>query len=308
MLVLLGPTAVGKTAVALALARKAKGEIVSCDSMQVYRGMNIGTAKPSPVEMREIHHHLIDIIEPEKRYDVAQFLRDAEAAIIEVEGRGNLSILAGGTPMYLKAFLFGVFEGPSADLKLREKLKKEADEKGSKVLWQRLKDVDSEAAKKIHPNDLRRIVRALEVHEKTGSPISVLQRQWRKERPARDAVIVGLDRPRKVLYSRIDERVDKMLELGFVEEVRQLRNRLGPTASRALGYAEMVQYLNDECTIEEAVQAIKNNTHNLVRKQMTWYRSIDNVSWIDLENDRPPADTADEILKLLAGGENTNMQ
>ena len=288
----------GKSAVSLALAHEEKGEIISCDSMQIYRGMDIGTAKPSPEEREEIPHHLIDIAEPEEKYDVARFLRDAETAVTGVKDKGRLPILAGGTPMYLKAFLFGIFEGPSADQQFREKLRAEAGEKGSEVLWKRLGEVDPEAAERIHPNDLRRIVRALEVYEKTGTPISVLQREWDQERPVRDAVIVGLSRSRDILYRRVDERVDKMLELGFVDEVERLKDRLGPTASRALGYAEMVKYLDGGYTLEEAVQAIKNNTHNFVRKQMTWYRSVDNVNWFEIEDGESPADTAKRIRMM----------
>ncbi len=305
MLVLLGPTAVGKSAVALAIARKSKGEIISCDSMQVYRGMDIGTAKPSPKEMKEIPHHLIDIAEPEERYDVAKFLRDGETAVAKVKDKGMLPILAGGTPMYLKAFLFGIFEGPPADQQFRDQLQEEAEEKGSEFLWKRLEEADPEAAGRIHPNDLRRIVRALEVHEKTGTPISALQRQWNGRRPVRNAVIVGLNRPREILYRRVDERVDRMLELGFVDEVRRLKDRLGPTASRALGYAEMVKYLDGGYTLEEAAQAIKNNTHNFVRKQMTWYRSLDNVNWFEIGEREPPSETAEKILtSSLLRGEN----
>ncbi len=296
MLVLLGPTAVGKSAVALAIARKAGGEIISCDSMQVYRGMDIGTAKPSPEEREEIPHHLIDVTEPEERYDVARFLRDAEATVDLVKSRGKLAILAGGTPMYLKVFLFGIFDGPPADDELRTKLKDEAREKGSGALWEKLKEVDPEAAGRIHPNDLRRIVRALEVHEKTGTPISTLQKEWDEKGSARDAVIVGLNRPREILYRRVDERVDRMFELGFVDEVRRLKDRLGPTASRALGYAEVVKYLDGGYTLEEAAQAVKNNTHNFVRKQTTWYRSLDNVNWFEIENGEPPSETAEKIL------------
>lgn len=304
MLVLLGPTAVGKSAVALALARREKGEIISCDSMQVYRGMNIGTAKPLSEEREEIPHHLIDITEPEERYDVARFLRDAETAVAKVKDKERFPILAGGTPMYLKAFLFGIFEGPPADQQFREKLKAEAEENGSEALWKRLEEADPEAAGRIHPNDLRRIVRALEVHEKTGIPISTLQKEWDEKRPARDAVIVGLDRPREILYRRVDERVDGMLGLGFVDEVRRLKDRLGPTASRALGYAEMARYLDGGYTLEEAVQAIKNNTHNFVRKQMTWYRSLGNVNWFEIGEGEPPSETAEKILaSSLLGGE-----
>lgn len=301
MLVVLGPTAVGKSAVALEIARKTGGEIISCDSMQVYRGMDIGTAKPSPEERDEIPHHLIDIVEPEERYDVARFLRDARAAVRDVKSRGKPPLLVGGTPMYLKAFLFGIFEGPPADHELREALKHEAKEIGTEALWQRLEGIDRAAAEKIHPNDLRRVVRALEVHRKAGTPISALQKQWGWGEPAGGAVIAGLSMPRKTLYRRIDERVDRMFGLGLVDEVKRLHDRLGPTASRALGYREVVQYLDGGCRLEEAAQAVKGNTHNFVRKQMTWYRSIENVNWFEIPDGETAEKTADRVLEAMGG-------
>ncbi len=295
LVVLLGPSAVGKSAVALELAREMDGEIISCDSMQIYRGMDIGTAKPSAEEQNMIPHHLIDTVEPEETYDVARFLREMESAVDETMSREKLPLVVGGTPMYLKAFLFGIFEGPSADPALREALQREADEKGIPALWERMKRIDPEAADRIHPNDLRRIVRALEVYEKTGSPISDLQNQWRENNPARDAVLIGLSRPREALYRRVDERVEKMVELGLVDEVKGIRNRLGSTAGRALGYREIVEHLDGRCALEEAVQAIKNNTHNFIRKQTTWYRSLKDVIWIDVKDDELPAETARRI-------------
>lgn len=296
LMVLLGPSAVGKSAVVLELAREMDGEIISCDSMQIYRGMDIGTAKPSVEEQNMIPHHLIDTVEPEDTYNVARFLREIESAVDETMSREKLPLVVGGTPMYLKAFLFGIFEGPSADPSLRETLQREADERGIPALWERMKRIDPEAADRIHPNDLRRIVRALEVYEKTGTPISALQNQWLENNPARDAALIGLSRPRETLYRRVDERVDKMVELGLVDEVKGLRNRLGPTAGRALGYREITEYLDGKCTLEETVQAIKNNTHNFIRKQTTWYRSLKGVIWIDVKDNEPPAETAEKVL------------
>jgi tRNA dimethylallyltransferase len=299
MLVILGPTAVGKTAVALEAAKLLKGEIVSCDSMQIYRGMDIGTAKPSPGELEEIPHHLIDIVGPEEKYDVARFLREAEAAVETIRSKGVRPIVVGGTPMYLKAFLFGIFDGPEADPAIRERLRSEAEETGTEKLWDRLREVDPQAADRIHPNDLRRIVRALEVYEKAGVPISSLQKEWERENPPREATLVGLSRPRDILYDRVDARVDAMFAAGLVEEVGKLRGRLGPTASRALGYREVLDHLDGKMTLEDAVLAVKNNTHNFVRKQMTWYRSLESVDWVEIGDREDPSETAQSVLSIV---------
>lgn len=298
MLVILGPTAAGKTAVAVEAAGKMNGEILSCDSMQIYRGMDIGTAKPSPEELACAPHHLVDIAEPEEKYDVARFLRDAEDALENIRSNGKKPIIVGGTPMYLKAFLFGIFDGPPADPALRERLRTEADEIGTDKLWERMKGIDPEAGERIHPNDLRRIVRALEVYEKAGVPISTLQMEWEKERPRREAVLVGLSRPRDVLYGRIDDRVDAMFAAGLVGEVERLRGRLGPTASRALGYREVLDHLGGKMTLEDTVTAVKNNTHNFVRKQMTWYRSLEDVAWIDVAEGEPADETGGKVMAI----------
>lgn len=299
VLTLLGPTAVGKTDVALEIARACEGEIISCDSMQVYRGMNIGTAKPSEKQRREIPHHLIDIVEPEEKYDVANFLNDAQNALTAIRSRKASAIVAGGTPMYLKAFLYGLFEGPPADEAFRGRLRKEAEEGGSGALWERLGGVDPTVAERIHPNDLKRIIRALEVFEKTGRPISELQEQWKREHPTRDVLLIGLSRSRDILYARIDARVDVMFEKGLVDEVRSLKDRLGPTAGKALGYREVVGYLDGGCSLERAIEAVKNNTHNFVRKQMTWYRSLEDVNWIDMSDGGGVTETVDKVREIM---------
>jgi tRNA dimethylallyltransferase len=302
ILVIFGPTAVGKTAAALEAAGRLGAEIVSCDSMQVYRGMDIGTAKPSAEELKTVPHHLVNIVDPEERYDVARFLHDAEAAIGAIESRSVRSMLVGGTPMYLKAFLFGIFEGPAADPEMRKRLRREAGAHGTEALWQRLFEVDPDASSRIHPHDLRRIVRALEVYEKAGVPISELQNQWQAKHPPRLSTLVGLSRPRETLYRRIDERVDRMFADGLVDEVERLKERLGPTASRALGYREVLDHLQGTITLQDTIAAVKHHTHNFVRKQMTWYRSLEGVDWIDMPDGESPARTAEEIVSLAERG------
>ncbi len=298
MLVILGPTAAGKTAVAVEAAGRMNGEILSCDSMQIYRGMDIGTAKPSPEELARAPHHLIDTADPEEKYDVARFLRDAEDALERIRSNGKKAMVVGGTPMYLKAFLFGIFDGPPADPAIRERLRAEADKVGTEKLWERMKGIDPEAGQRIHPNDLRRIVRALEVYEKAGVPITALQKEWEEENPRRQAALVGLSRPRDVLYRRIDDRVDAMFAAGLVEEVERLKGRLGPTASRALGYREVLEHLDGKKTLEDTVTAVKNNTHNFVRKQMTWYRSLEDVNWIDIADGEPVGKTGEKVMAV----------
>lgn len=279
--VLMGPTAGGKTELSLELARRCPMEIVSVDSMQVYRGMDIGTAKPGLEARRQVPHHMIDVLEPEETFNVGEFCRMALEAIVGIRARGRRPLLVCGAPMYLKALLWGLLPTPGADPALRERLREQAARHGAGALHHRLAELDPAAARRIAGNDLKRIERALEVRYLTGLPISAQQGQF--DGPARvEYVAVGLRWPRQALYERIERRVDGMMAAGLLEEVRGLEGRLGPQASQAVGYKELSAHLRGEMTLEEAVGLIKRNTRRLAKHQITWFRHFPGVEWLDM--------------------------
>jgi tRNA dimethylallyltransferase len=284
--VLLGPTAVGKTELSLRLAQRHPVEIVSVDSMQVYRGMDIGTAKPGPEQLAQVPHHMIDVVGPEESFSVGRYCAMAMEAIAGIQARGKRPLLVCGTPLYLKGLLWGLFEGPGADLALRRRLRREAAEAGVPALHGRLAAVDPASAERIDPNDLRRVERALEVHELTGKPISSLQDQFRAA-PRLPHVIVGLNRPRAQLYERIDRRVDQMMAAGLPAEVRGLLGRLGLQAGQAVGYKEMAAHLRGELSLEEAVALIKRNSRRFAKHQLTWMRHFPGTVWLELASGVP---------------------
>ncbi len=271
-LILTGPTASGKSAAGVALAERLDAEIISMDSMALYRGMDLGTAKPTREERSRVRHHLIDALDPWESSSVAWWLQQAAAACREIEARGKRVLFVGGTPLYLKAVLRGLFEGPSANPELRGRL----EQQSGADLHARLSHVDPEAARRIHPNDLRRLVRALEVLELTGRPISEWQRQFQQPRP-RPTPAVWLDWPRTQLYARIDQRVDEMIERGLLEEVRKLiplPRPLSKEARQALGYKELLDHLAGGMTWEETVKRIKTRSRNFAKRQLTWFRRL----------------------------------
>jgi tRNA dimethylallyltransferase len=291
---LTGPTACGKSEVGLILAERTGAEIISLDSMKVYRRMDIGTAKPGPEARRRVPHHLIDIREPWEGYTVREYLSDADRAAAEVAARGRRVLFEGGTPLYLKAFLEGLFEAAPPDEGLRERLRAEAREKGLAHLHARLAAVDPAAAGRIHPNDERRIVRALEVHGTTGVPISDLQKNWGERRAHLRARLVALTRPRDELRSRIVARIDRQLSAGWVEEAKALLG-LGRPLSRqakgALGYRELWRHVRGDVTLEEARRRITRETWRFVRRQLTWLRSFGDLVWVGASDD-PALDAA----------------
>ena len=290
--VLLGPTASGKTALSLALARRHPVEIVSVDSMQVYRGMDVGTAKPSPQERREVPHHMIDVVEPEEEFSVGRYCELARQAMEGIWNRGRRPLLVCGSPLYLKALMWGLFEGPGADAALRVRLASDLQRYGVEYMHQRLARVDPEAAGRIKPTDWRRIERALEVYELTGEPISARQSQFAGP-PHFPSVGVGLRWPRHSLYWRIDLRVDNMMSAGLLDEARRLAGRLGRQAAQAVGYKELIAHLNGATSLEEAVQRIKRSTRRLAKHQLTWFRHFPATRWIDV----PESALAEELLQ-----------
>ena len=298
--VILGATATGKTSVALEVAERHSVEIVSVDSMKVYRDMDIGTAKAGPEARVRVPFHMMDVAAPEEKFSVGRYYRMAGKAIEDITRRGKRPLLVGGSALYLKALVWGLFEGPGRSEELRKKLRREAEEKGRHALHERLKEIDPESAEKIHPNDLKRVVRALEVYELTGEPLSDQQQEFDRE-PELDVRMVGLWWPREVLHERIGQRVDRMLEEGLEDEVRRLRDRLGPQASQAVGYKELVRYMDGEIDREEAVRLIKRNTRRLAKHQETWFRKFEPIHWIDRSCLEDVADAAREAERYLLG-------
>ena len=272
-LILTGPTASGKSGLALALAQQLHVEIISMDSMAVYRGMDIGTAKPTIDDRQQVPHHLIDCLDPWESASVAWWLTEASRVTGDVLQRGKRAIIVGGTPLYLKALSCGLFESPEVDPKLRAEL----EQQPAQFLHERLLLVDPEAAARIHLNDHRRLVRALEVYLQTGRPLSDWQQQFKTEPRARPTPIICIDVPREELYRRIDARVDAMMQMGWLDEVRRLLHLpkpLSKEAAQAAGYRELAEHLRGTCSLEDAIAATKTRSRQLAKRQLTWFRSF----------------------------------
>jgi tRNA dimethylallyltransferase len=300
LLAIIGATASGKSSLAMMIARQCRAEILSIDSMQIYKGMDVGTAKPSLQEQQEIRHHLIDVATPDEVFSVARFVELSDTVIAE---RKSPLIATGGTPMYFKALFEGLFEGPGADESLRAKLRKMTGAQ----LHERLKQVDAAAAQRIHIGDDRRLVRALEVYELTGKPISEHQKQWESNQTARvPAVWVGLMWERDALNRQINARVKQMISAGWVEEVRSLLKnypQLSKTAAEATGYAELIDYVQGRTDLDEAIEQIKIATRQLARRQMKWFRRFRNVHW--LNGSEPIEQNAEKALQFWRAKETT---
>jgi len=279
MLVIIGPTASGKSQLSLELARRAGAHILSVDSMQVYRGMDIGTAKPMPQQRAEIPHHLIDLVNPNESFTVARFVALADEVICKATQQKQTLIATGGTPLYYKSLFEGLFEGPSADIQLRTELSAISNQE----LHARLTAVDPAAAARIHRNDTKRLIRALEVHQLTGRPISQWQTEWSSPKPRHDALWFGLLWDREELNRRINARAKQMIAAGWLDEVRALLDRYGqlsPTAAEATGYRELIDHLQGRCSLEDAIERIKIATRQLARRQMKWFRRFRDVRWL----------------------------
>ena len=301
ILVITGQTASGKERLAVAVAAVVGGEIISADSMKVYREMDIGTAKPSAEQRQAVPHRLVDVADPGETFSTARWLRTAENAIADAHARGRTPIVSGGTPLYLKALLEGLFEGPAADAELRARLKAEADARGTPALHARLAQVDPAAAARIHPNDLRRITRALEVWELTGSPISELQSQWGRRHGRWRPLVVAVRRGGDDLTRRIEERVRRMIGAGLVEEVRRLAARpggFGRGPRQALGYAEALEFLAGRLSEEELMPAIVAHTRQFARRQRTWLARFADAVWLDLAPGVPAESLAGHVAAL----------
>jgi tRNA dimethylallyltransferase len=297
---LTGATAVGKTQVGLVLAEKLGAEIISLDSMAIYRGMDIGTAKPTLEQQARLPHHLIDVADPDEDYSIDRYLEAAHARIAEIGGRGDRVLFVGGTPLYLKALLRGLSSGPPANWELREEIEAEVAEVGNQALHERLEQLDPLAASQIHPNDTRRLIRAVEVFRSTGEPISHSQLQFEEGRTAEDCRVFVLRRSREEQHERINLRVDTMIERGLIEEVQRLTSegkKLGRTASQAVGYREVIDFLADGDR-ETMLANIKTRTRRFSKRQGTWFRSLGECRFMDIEGEVAAEAVADEIMSL----------
>ena len=287
LIVIAGPTAVGKSALALRLAQQLDGEIISGDSMCVYRGLDIGTAKPSVSEQKLVPHHLIDIRRPTEPFSVVDFQQLAAAAIEEVNRRGKLPILVGGTGFYIQAVTRDIdFTEAQQENTYRAELEKLAEEKGAEYLHERLREVDPASAESIHANNVKRVIRALEFYHQNGTPISEHNEEQKKQVSPYNLAYFVLNAPREILYERIDRRVDQMLEEGLVKEVEELKREgchRGMVSMQGLGYKEILAYLEGEYPLEEAVRILKRDTRHFAKRQLTWFRRESDVIWVDKE-------------------------
>jgi tRNA dimethylallyltransferase len=308
VIILLGPTGVGKTGVSLLLAKKLDTDIISADSMQIYRHMDIGTAKPTPDERAMVKHHMIDIVGPRESYSTGKYI-DAVVPIIEgLHRKGKIPIVVGGTGLYIKAMTRGIFRGPSADWSLRESLlDREKAEHGS--LYMYLRELDPEAAGKITPNDTRRIIRAIEVSLKSASNISDMQKRFTQPLPY-DFIKIGLSRDRKELYSLIEKRVDEMIANGLEEEVKNVlrlieASSVSPLPSmQAIGYKEVAMYLRSETSRDEAVRLIKRGSKRYAKRQFTWFRKEEGISWVDITGISDSSLILDRVCDIIETGHN----
>ncbi len=285
LIVLTGPTAAGKTELSIALAKKLNGAIISADSMQVYKYMNIGSAKIRPEEMQGVRHYLVDVLDPMEEFHVARFQQMAKEAMDEIYRNGQLPIVVGGTGFYIQALLKDIdFDESSGELPCRKELEETARREGGAVLYERLKQVDPESAEAIHPNNVKRVIRALEFYQETGQPISLHNKEQREKQPPYTYAYFVLNDDRARLYERIDRRVDRMVEQGLVEEVRWLKEHgydRSLVSMQGLGYKELFPYLDGTCSLEEAVEIIKRDTRHFAKRQITWFKREPDVIWLN---------------------------
>ncbi|MDP4092759.1 MAG: tRNA (adenosine(37)-N6)-dimethylallyltransferase MiaA [Bacillota bacterium] len=299
VVIILGPTASGKTKLSIEIAKLAGGEIISADSMQIYKYMDIGTAKPDMEEREGIRHYLMDEVYPDEEFSVARYQETALKYIKEIQSKNKLPIIVGGTGLYINSLIYNInFTETISDWKLREELKAEAEEKGNQYLHDKLQSIDPEAAAKIHVNDLKRIIRAIEVYEYTKQPISYHQEVSRQNPPEYNYILIGLNVDRKILYERIEKRVDLMLEKGLIDEVKKLvamgydKNTI---AMQGIGYKEVLQYIRGEKPLDEVVYILKRDTRHYAKRQMTWFRRIPGVHWVDSDGN-----SEQEIVKNVS--------
>lgn len=307
-LLILGVTASGKATLAFELARRIQAEIISVDSMKIYRRMDIGTAKPSPERRQAVPYHMIDLIEPsDDSYNVGRYYDETYDAVHAIQARNRPVIAVGGTALYVKALLYGLFDGPGADDAVRRRLLEQAKTEGLAVMHEALTAIDPDAAQRISVNDQRRIVRALEVYQVTGRPISSFQTQFDASSPRHDWLVIGLRRAKELESRRINARVKKMEEAGLIDEVQRLASEEPPLSAQAraaIGYAEIFDHLNGQLTLDEAIERIKINTRRLAKAQRTWFKTFRQVQWIDIGAEHTHESIIERAEALLESYEN----
>jgi tRNA dimethylallyltransferase len=304
VIVILGPTASGKTKLSIELAKDIRGEIVSADSMQIYKYMDIGTAKPDEEEKQGIKHYLIDEATPDSEFSVARFQQLAKNYIDDIIDRSKVPIVSGGTGLYIDSLIYNIEFGDTiCDWELREKLKNEALEKGNEYLHNKLKEIDPEAAEKIHMNNVKRVIRAIEVYTYTKKTISMHQKESRRNPPKYNFTIFGLRMDREKLYERINQRVDLMMEKGLVQEVKKLVEMgydNSTIAMQGIGYKEILSYLKGEITLDEAIYVLKRDTRHYAKRQLTWFNRMEDVTWIDIDQNSNLTEIIKNIKEVIA--------
>lgn len=284
VIVICGPTASGKTSLSIELAKKINGEVISSDSMQIYKDMDIGTAKPTKEEMEDIKHYLIDFVPPNERYSVASFKKDAEKAIEEILAKGKVPIVVGGTGLYVNSLIYGIeFNSIEIDEEYRKELDERVEKEGLDTLYEEAKKIDPEAINNISKNDKKRIIRILEIYKQTGKTKTEQEKESRKNGVKYDYKVFAINMDREILYERINKRVDIMIEQGLIQEVENLIQKYKefPTAMQGLGYKEVVQFINGELTKEEMIEKIKQETRRYSKRQITWFKKNKNTIWLD---------------------------
>ncbi|PID57942.1 MAG: tRNA (adenosine(37)-N6)-dimethylallyltransferase MiaA [Ignavibacteriae bacterium] len=301
IIVIAGPTCSGKTSLSLNLSEKVKSEIISADSRQFYRHLNIGTAKPTKKELRKVKHHLIDFLEPIKTYNASMFEKDAILIIEQIIEKDKIPIVVGGSGLYIKALVDGIFDNVETDNKIREELLNKKKKFGNEYLFEELKKVDPKSALNLLPQNWKRIIRALEVYKSTGKPIWKHQEEYKREIDF-NFLQFGLNWDRTILYKNIEARVDKMIELGLVNEVKQILDK-GISANcnslNTVGYKEIIEFLNNNITLERAIELIKRNTRRYAKRQMTWFRKDERIKWFDVKSANDFPEIAGKILKNI---------
>lgn len=311
LLVLLGPTAVGKTSLSIAIAKKFSCEIISGDSMQVYRGMDIGTAKITPEEMDGVPHHLIDVLEPDEPFSVARFQEWCRELIPEIHGKGKLPFIVGGTGLYIESVCYEFqFTEAGADEQFRAEQQRIADQEGPEVLHAKLAEIDLKSAKRLHPNDVRRVIRALEVFHLTGETLSSSLERQNKQSPY-DLCFIGLTMDRQMLYNRIEQRIDGMIAAGLIGEVQQLLDRgfsRDLVSMQGLGYKEIAEHLVDGLPLELAVEKLKRDTRRFAKRQLSWFRHMNDISWVDVGDGKNFSANFEAVRAIIAGKFPTDLE
>lgn len=288
VIIICGPTASGKTALSIELAKQINGEVVSADSMQIYKDMDIGTAKPTKEEMQGIEHHLLDFVSPDQRYSVADYQKSAKKAIKEILRKGKTPIIVGGTGLYVDSLIYEIqYQNIDFDEKYREELEKIAENQGLEKLYEKAIEIDEKAMQKISPNDKKRIIRVLEIYHATGKNKTEQEIESRKQPIEYDYRVFAINWDRQLLYERINKRVDIMIEQGLIEEVKKIKQKYKkfPTAMQGLGYKEVVDYLEGKCTKEEMIEKIKMETRRYAKRQLTWFRKNKQTIWLEGTNE-----------------------